>query len=232
MQIQGQIASRVLSISALALCGWTAGCMGLDDGATDDASKSTATVTQALNNDYPPGPYGPEIGQVLDPAWTWIGNAPGTPDYVATTSTTVPSFGARDFYDPDGTKKINAVLFDYVAGWCPGCRESTAELPALMQTWAPKGITVVDLILEKTSRDPADISFVKTWRNKYKLNNIAYVGADPDWTMRTENATFIPYLILVDPRTMKILKTSGDGDVTDNDVVELANKNSSNLAQP
>lgn len=53
---------------------------------------------------YPPPPYGVAQGQVLPPTLSWQGFAPG-----ASTPSTI---NVEDFFDCDGSRDIDAVVFD------------------------------------------------------------------------------------------------------------------------
>ncbi|HHH27494.1 MAG TPA: hypothetical protein ENK57_03965 [Polyangiaceae bacterium] len=54
--------------------------------------------------EYPAGPYGVAQGQIVPPNLTWQGFAPG--------SSTPETISIQDFFDCDGSRGINAVLFD------------------------------------------------------------------------------------------------------------------------
>ena len=54
--------------------------------------------------EYPAGPYGVAVGQTVPPTITWQGYAPG-----ASSASTI---SIQDLFDCDGSKGIDALLFD------------------------------------------------------------------------------------------------------------------------
>ena len=54
--------------------------------------------------EYPPGPYGVDVGQIVPPTLSWEGFAPGEPS----SSTLL----ITDLFDCDGSRGIHALYFD------------------------------------------------------------------------------------------------------------------------
>ncbi len=77
---------------------------GSGAGDTTGGGGNTTTTTEPQPCEYPPGPYGVAVGQTVPPNLSWQGFTPGSD--VATTVT------IQDFFDCDGTRGIDAVLFD------------------------------------------------------------------------------------------------------------------------
>jgi hypothetical protein len=216
-----------------------AGCSSSSNGATSSSGggspDSGATSDEASTGDdagdgwsvpagYPAGPYGVKVNDVLDPTLNWQGFAPG-----ATTPSTVR---ITDLYDPDGSKKINAILIDSAGQWCVACQGIAMEIP----TWlSPKGdnytglgIEILNLVIQNNDYEPATITTAQQWRSLFSLTSI-YVTADPSDTFPTDE---LPYELLVDPRTMKVVHnlstdSNQNNDGSDPAVTTLAKQNAS-----
>lgn len=87
---------------------------GEETGATTDedsdvpAEDTGATEDTAPPLEYPPGPYGKAVGAVL-PNVTWEGYKDGTGEWT--------KLSLLDYYDPDGTRGINAIKIGGAALW-------------------------------------------------------------------------------------------------------------------
>ena len=73
------------------------------------ASSSTASTTASSSSSggpcqYPTGPYGVSVGEVVPPTLSWQGYKPG-----ASSPSTI---SIKDFFDCDGTKGINALMVE------------------------------------------------------------------------------------------------------------------------
>ncbi len=77
------------------------------DGAVagDDAAPTEDTAPPL---EYPPGPYGKTVGAVI-PNATWEGYKDGTGEWT--------KISLLDYYDPDGTRGINAIKIGGAALW-------------------------------------------------------------------------------------------------------------------
>jgi thiol-disulfide isomerase/thioredoxin len=169
--------------------------------------------------EYPPGPYGYQVGKVVPPNQSWDGYAPG--------SSTVETFKASDFYDCDGRFGINAILFDEAALWCGPCQQEASNIPDYYNSTAkPNGIKIVTLVVEDLKMQPATTANALTWRNQFKLYDI-HVLADPGYFFSTPSGTNgLPTNVIVDPRTMKITKiVQGWSGMIEPEVLALAQKN-------
>ena len=150
---------------------------------------------------YPDGPYGIHVGDTVPPTFTWSALGPGgTPQQYAST----------DFYDCDGTKGINAIVFDSSATWCVACQEEAMQLEGIIaNNWGPNGVAVITLMVEDgNSVPPKDISVAQAWMDDYHLKNVP-VAIDPtfDFAIYVNGSLGLPYNVLVDPRTMKVVKS-------------------------
>jgi hypothetical protein len=191
----------------------------VDSGATSEEAGVDSAVNGCV---YPSGPYGVTVGKVLNPNLQWQGFIPGA----TTPSTVTPA----DVYDCDGSKGINAVVVDSSGQWCVACQYVMQNLPTWESpkgdNWTKLGVQILNLVIQNNNYEPATITTAQQWRTQWKLENI-FVVADPNDTFPTQS---LPYELLVDPRTMKIVHDlSADTDVnndgSDPAVATLAKKN-------
>ena len=151
---------------------------------------------------YPSGPYGVAQGSVIDPSATWQAYLPN-----ATSPTTLKM---SDLYDCDGSKGINAIVFDNAGQWCVACQYVAAYIPGWMSSsggnWSALGVAFVTLVIQTNNYEPATINTAEQWRTMFKLEN-TWVAADPGITFATAS---LPHTLLVDPRTMKVTDNLDD----------------------
>ena len=179
-----------------------------DTGAIETGAVDTGTIVEAgaeAGPAYPAGPYGVAAGSVLDPSATWQGYLPG-----ATAPSTIKM---SDLYDPDGSKGLNAIVFDNAGQWCVACQAAAAYIPGWMSSsggnWTALGVAFETLVIQTNSYEPATITTAKQWRDMFTLGSDTYVAADPLITFATAS---LPHTLLADPRTMKVtLVLDGDG---------------------
>jgi hypothetical protein len=183
------------------------------------------TTTDLCAAGYPAGPYGTGVGKIVNPGLSWKGYLPG--------ASTVSTFTPNDLWDCDGTKGINAIIFDVSAEWCAACQSQAANLPDLVSQYTQLGIDAVTLVVQDASSAPATTATALDWRTQYKLTGIT-VAADPSFSFAPldETSVDLPVTIIVDPRTMTIMKVT-QGYIAaypitpDTEAVSIAKKNGS-----
>jgi hypothetical protein len=181
-----------------------------DTGTVGSAAPDTG-VDAGSKCPYPAGPYGVDVTNVLDPTIQWDAYLPG-----ATAPTTLKM---TDLYDCDGSKGINAIVFDSSAQWCVACQYEAGNIPAWLSgtgpghgNWSALGVRFVTLVVQTNSYEPATITTAEQWRNLFNLSAIT-VTADPGDTFPTPS---LPHNILVNPRTMRVT------DILDDDNYDAA----------
>jgi hypothetical protein len=185
------------------------------------SAEAAAAPEAAAECVYPPGPYGQQVGDIVDPSLSWQGYAPGA----STPSTIV----ASAFYDCDGKKGVRAILFDESALWCGACVDQAMAVAPLTSSWSQEGIAYVTLVFEDASEQPATTATALTWEQEFGLGQ-TFTVADPadsltkfgvDPSSGAVNA--FPTDVVVDPRTMKIVAVQPDDAV--GTVTALAQQN-------
>ncbi len=147
---------RVLCICLLA----TACSSGRDFGSTDSgvpAVDSGPTTNACAANTYPLGPYGTGVGKVVNPGLSWKGYLPNATD--------VSTIAPTDLYDCDGSKGIDAIIFDVAAQWCAACQSQAANAPQLFSQYDQLGIHVVTLVVQDASTAPATTTTAEQWKD-------------------------------------------------------------------
>lgn len=163
------------------------------------------------------------MGKTVRADLSWKGFAAG--------STTPSTIASMDLYDCDGSKGINAIVFDVSATWCAACQTQAADQPKLAADYDKLGVKVITLMVQDASNAPATISTAESWKQQYKLTDVA-VCADPQFSFQpsASGSVSLPMTIVVDPRTMIITRISQWYLAhyplsVDADVVALAKKN-------
>jgi thiol-disulfide isomerase/thioredoxin len=212
------LTALILSACSSAPAPFPTGEPGQDSGPGTTPDSGTGLCT------YPEGTTGTGPGQLVEAGFNWQGYAPGQQ-----ASTTI---SMSDFFDCDGSKGINALIFDVSATWCAACQSEATDLPKLAAQYEALGIKHITLMVQDTGNVPATLATATDWRTKYGLTGL-YVAADPGFSFQpsgSSGSVSLPMTVVVDPRTMKIVKV-GQGYVAayplqpDADAVAVAKKN-------
>jgi hypothetical protein len=110
----------------------------------------------------------------------------------------------QDYYDPDGSRKINAIFIDVSASWCGACQAEAGDLPGIYATYKPRGAHFLTALIEDVSSSPATEKTVDDWQSTYHLP--FDVAADPDDALIPKGGVGLPHNYLIDPRTMQVAK--------------------------
>lgn len=170
-------------------------------GSASGSSSSSGDTTLA----WPQDNMGYNVSNDL-PVWlAWKGYLEGDPATSKLVHVTVDRW-----YDPDGGKGINAILFLTSKYNCAACAKETKDLQTKIESWdsGNKGIKVVVLVINNiTSNGPPDPPAALQWKTQYGLKN-ATVVIDPVVTFAIDSSFATPLRTIVDPRTMKVFEVS------------------------
>ena len=91
------------------------------------------------------------------------------------------------------------MLIVSTAGWASTAREDTIELEALYETYADRGLMIVELLAEDSHGDTPDRDALEAWAER--LDVTFPVLADPDWdvSFRFERDGSLPSWTLMAP---------------------------------
>ena len=174
--------------------------MSTDDGGSSSDAGSSVVDTGVNACTYPQQNIGTSPGNTVRSSFTWDGYAAG--------STQETMIASKDLFDCDGSKGINAIIFDVSAEWCPACESEAADMHSLADKYDALGIKVITLMIQDASHNPAMLDTVDRWMKMYDLKGFD-VAADPGFSFQPygSGSLNLPYNVIVDPRTMTIVKT-------------------------
>jgi hypothetical protein len=167
---------------------------GSDSGPLVDET-SPPTPPAPPPGTYPSGPYGYAEGNVFPNATlhAYVGGSG------AWTTITL-----QDYYDPDGSRKINGIFIDVSASWCGACQAEAGDLPSIFSTYKPRGARFLTALIEDVSSSPATETTIDDWQSSYHLP--FDVAADPDDALIPKGGVGLPHNYVIDPRTMQVVK--------------------------
>ncbi len=169
-------------------------CSGTSTPARTDAG---TTGDGAPSGDYPPGPYGTNVGNVVEDA-SFTGRRTGIDS--ARETVTLASFHALR-----STGKKFLVL-NVAAFWCSPCKEEAKEFQAvIVPKYAPKGVAFLSVVLETSSRQPAQDSDVDLWISTYKLT-FPVVNDLDGYVTGFFDKNSMPLNMVINLETMKVEK--------------------------
>ena len=214
--------SGVGSSTATSGVGSTVGAGGANSTASNSSASSVVASSSAACSGgavaWPAGPYGVTIGKTVPESLSWAGYVEG--------SKSPATLSLKSWYDPDGTKGIEAILVITSQFGCGPCYEEAQTLQGHSQSWKSQGygIKVLQLVVNDSNGDSADISAANEWKAKFGLVDIA-VGADPNDEMAPGGSFGTPLQTLIDPRTMKVIDVTEGFSGDFSDVESLADTN-------
>ena len=152
--------------------------------------------------DYPEAGIGTEPGDVAQNA-CFVGYR--APDRVAPSEPHRETVALSDYYDPAGTKGVTLLLLNTAAIWCSACVSEHRTLPEHQTELAAQGLVILSTLFQDSERNPASLEDVERWIAKFGTN--FPMVADPDLALGAyASPDSAPLNMLVDPRSMKILR--------------------------
>ena len=180
------------------------GCSSDEPGAaTPDAGGPGTPDAGPQQRTYPQGPYGLNMGDVMQDR-KWMGYADTAADTDIDPFNEPPhEISLADYYTPNNPKSRVVVLIQS-AGWCGPCQEEAAQLPGVSATWQPKGVTFITLMWQNPDQTPGTTDYSKEWGTMFHQDTP--VVADPnDFAGVPFGNQGIPFLVMIDAKTMKII---------------------------
>lgn len=168
---------------------------------TEAGATEMDTAAQPAALTYPDGPYGLARGNVF-PNLQFKGYRNGKGAWT--------DIHMLDYYDPDGSRGVNAIYIAVSAEWCPVCKEDAKVFPGWYEShYKPRGARFMTSIIETSDRKPATKAAVDLWVSAYAPN--FDIVADPDALTFPETFTALPVNFLINPRTMVIFRVFNNG---------------------
>lgn len=163
---------------------------------------------------------GVELGRTVPDTLVWKGYGEGK------NVSDVVDIATTDWYDPDGSRGIDAVLVVTTKHGCKSCIDEAVMLQNKMTAWASQGrnIKVVVLLVNSAQESTPQLSDAYGWKVEYFLIDAA-VGIDPISTFAPDVVFAWPYHTVIDPRLMRVVATQ-EGIISDyKDLESLADSN-------
>ena len=169
----------VLVISALCVS-----CLQAGEGLTGELGEVLPP-----RGEYPAGPYGEEIGEVIAPL---------------------------SFLDADGREVSlrktyrnyhhQLLLITTSAEWCTACIKEQPKLEELYQTYKSRGLSVIVTMFQDGNFEPATPAVATEWRDKYNLSFPVFADpANPSTFSPYYDVNLTPMVMLVEVATMRIV---------------------------
>lgn len=151
---------------------------------------------------YAPGAPGTEAGDTVRNACFVGYRAPAS---VAPTEANRETVALSDYYDPAGTKGHALILLNTAAIWCSACVSEHRTLPDYHDALSGQGLVIISTLFQDAERNPASMADVERWIANFDTN--FPMVADPELELGAyASPDSAPLNMLVDPRTMKILR--------------------------
>lgn len=171
-------------------------------GAPVTGDDTSGDDTGASDPDYAPGPYGTTEGSIAKNL-SFLGLV--DPKAVNYDSSNLQLIQFKDFYNP--TKDPSKPLVLVIAAsalWCGPCQQEAQTSVSHWNYWNPKGVQFLTTVFQDLDANPAQPKDLTTWTSNYKLTYPVVI--DPDAKMGLfVDYTAIPYNLVIDTTTMKIL---------------------------
>lgn len=159
---------------------------------------------QAL--EYPPGPYGREIGSVIENLSFLGWKKPAEAGYDLDALETVR---LSDFYNPGGEKSdVRAIVVNASAVWCTVCRAEYRHIQGsgVYDRYRPEGVEILGVLFEDRDANPATPQDLQNWAGENGYNLEFPFVLDPAFKIGvyfTSDAT--PLNMVIDATTMQIV---------------------------
>jgi len=160
------------------------------------------TASGCAAPDYPSEGFGYEPGDVVANA-CFVGYR--APDRVLPTAAHRETLAFSDYYDPAGSKGVSLLLINTAAIWCMACVDEHHTLPEHQRELGPQGLVILSTLFQDAKREEATLEDVERWIANFDTNfpMVADPGLQLDGYASSDSA---PLNMVVDPRTMKVLR--------------------------
>lgn len=154
---------------------------------------------------YPTGPYGHDVGTIIQNfRFTGMVN-PLEANYVADENT-LSTISLADYYNPDGNPdRPLAILVNASALWCSVCQEEAKQSVAAYAYWRTRGVVFITAIFEDNDGQPSMLEDIEYWSERFKLEYP--VVLDPKLTLGVFfDKSASPFNMIINARTMEIVE--------------------------
>ncbi len=163
-------------------------------------------------NQYPAGPFGLDLGDVVQNFKFYGLLDPSAVNYDANKGNTIEF---RDFYNPTGdTSKPRVLVVTASARWCTYCKDEASKSMTNYKYWNDKGVEFLTAVFQDDQYNPAQFADLNKWTSTYKLGYPVVLDPAPPQLGVFFNLDAAPFNMVLDLTTMKILfKVAGEVDL-------------------
>jgi hypothetical protein len=197
------------AVSCGALSAALFGC-GAHDNDRIPADLLEAIAAGTGESDYPPGPYGTEVGDIAQNVCIEAWRDPKAENYDVER---LSRLCFSDFWDPEGESQ-QLLLVNTSALWCAACRAefggSGARSSLQEELESRPGLAVLGALFQDAEFEPANAEHARLWAQTFEVS-FAF-GVDTPFAMGAyADPTVQPFNLLLDARDMRILlEVQGD----------------------
>ena len=178
-----------LSILALPL---VAAALACGCGPPTDPTPNRALPS---NGDYPPGPYGYGQGTTIANL-NFIGKE-------SPTSTDYSLLPMQPIALGDVRQSSTLILIDGAARWCTPCNRDQPAMRTLEATYAPQGVTTMEILVEGGYGTAATDDDINRWALQYQLAGI--IAIDPGYELaKYADVSAFPVYMVIRSSTMRV----------------------------
>jgi thiol-disulfide isomerase/thioredoxin len=161
-------------------------------GPPNDPTPNRAPPSSA---NYPPGPYGYGYGTIM-----------GNLHFVGKQSDTATDYSQLPMKSIDMSDvRLNGklIVIDGAARWCTPCNRDQPAMKALHDTYGPKGVVFMEVLVEGGYGVAATDDDINRWTAQYGLSGI--VAIDPGFELaRYADVTAFPVYMIVRNSNMRV----------------------------
>ena len=171
--------------------------LGNNGGGDDGGGSNTgAGCDPNASTTYPAGPYGHEMGAVIQDFCIRGFSSPE--------ASMVTPMALRDFYESGGTSGKRLLWLSGTEMWCDPCNRQTAEYGKTVELLAEKPVAFFQVIFTgfKVGVGPTERE-LKVWKDQYQLP--FWLAMDEQRLTKEDFPQPHPTALLIDTKTMKIL---------------------------
>ncbi|MBK7581031.1 MAG: redoxin domain-containing protein [Myxococcales bacterium] len=191
----------------------------VNNGTGGAAGGTSTTEPPFTAYEYPAGPYGTQVGSIIEPLALLGWTAPRQAGPEGYDNSLFEPVNVAQYYNPTGAKPIKLLWINSSAVWCGPCNEEYRYMrdnKTYQNDIKPLGVELFGTLMEDGANppNPAKPVNLTSWGVKYEVE--APMGLDPAFKVAKyfKQAT-VPGGLFVDTKTMKIVEILSGGSVPD-----------------
>lgn len=164
------------------------------------ATPLTVYVPMIPTDQYPEGPYGLEVGNVINP-FRFTGFADTFIDAdINGINEPMREISLAEFYQTNDPQ-AQLLLISVSTGWCPSCLRDVETLNRLHADYQGQGLRILSLFYQDDLYEVVDLFWLEDFASTYRIN--FPIAIDPLLLVNING--YVPTHYLIQPETMTIL---------------------------